>query len=185
MWKFLNFVIHKCNICRIHGDVTSDTTHGDSDICFFKGRGIIDTVADHTDFFLFLLIFADPIQLIFRQAVCMNLSDMKLSCDCGCCVLMISCKKNRFYPKFGQTIDHLYTLFTKCICQCQISCHPFIYCKINQCTTLIQIFLYLFFHILRHRNLIFFHHIHISGEDFVFIHLTGYPASRNHLKRFC
>ena len=33
MWKFLHLIINKCYICRVHSNITSNTSHGYSHSC--------------------------------------------------------------------------------------------------------------------------------------------------------
>ena len=185
MREFFDFIVYECNVCRVYSDITSYTAHGDSNICFFEGGCIVDAVADHTDFFLLLLIFTDPVQFIFWQAARMDFSDMKLTCDRRSCIFVIACKKYRFYSKFCQLVNHFRTLTSHSICKCKITCQALIDGDINHRTSLIQKFFSLFFHICREIDPIFTKHIYISRQNCVCIHFAGNTTSRDHLKLSC
>lgn len=78
MGQFLDLVIHQRNVRRIHGDIAAYAAHGNAHVGFFQGRSVIDAVPDHAHRKFLGLIFTDVLQLILRQAICPDFSDMQL-----------------------------------------------------------------------------------------------------------
>ena len=78
MGQFLDLVIHQRDIRRVHGDVAANADHGNAHIRLFRSRSVVDAVTDHAHRKFLGLIFTDVLQLILRQAVCPDFSDMQL-----------------------------------------------------------------------------------------------------------
>ena len=78
MGQFLDLVIHQRDIRRVHGDVAANAAHGNAHIRLFQSRSVVDAVTDHAHRKFLGLIFTDVLQLILRQAVCPDFSDMQL-----------------------------------------------------------------------------------------------------------
>ena len=90
MGQFLDLVIYQGNVSGIHGNIGTDATHCDTYISFLQCRSVVDAVTDHANGSSSGLICFDVIQLIFRQAVGVNLIDTKLCADGCCCVLVVT-----------------------------------------------------------------------------------------------
>ena len=81
MGKLFYFIVYKGNVGCVYCDVASHAAHGNSHFCTLQSRGVVDSVADHTDHFVFLLITINVFQLVFRETVGTDFLNMKLGCD--------------------------------------------------------------------------------------------------------
>ena len=115
MREFFYLIIHQSNICRIHGDIAADASHGNAHICFFQSRSIVDAVANHTDGFLIFLIRMDPLQFFFRPAAGMYFPDAKLPGDSFRGIIVIAGKKDWLHIQLVQLLNHRSGFRTDCV----------------------------------------------------------------------
>ena len=59
--EFMYVIIDQGYICRIYGNITAYTSHGNTYQGFFQGRGIVDPVAYHADLSAGLLTVFYPV----------------------------------------------------------------------------------------------------------------------------
>ena len=182
MGKLFYFIIHQCNIRRIHGDIASHAAHGDAHICLFQRRRVVDAVSDHTHSLIFLLIRLYLLQLILRKTVGMYLLDLKLSGNGPGRIFMIPRQKHRLHILLFQTPDHVRALFPQRIGKSHVTGQGAVHRQINQRASLLLILLCFLFHLIRDTDLMLLHHPVISSQDPFPLRQTGYPPARNHPK---
>ena len=110
MRQLPNFIVDQYNIRCIHRDVTAHTTHRDADIRHLQRRCIVDAVPDHRDRLSTLLISRNPVQLILRQAVCMDGTDSRLPRDVHRRRIVISGQQHRHNPLSLKLPNHVGTV---------------------------------------------------------------------------
>ncbi len=121
MGQLLNLVIHQSNIRSVYGNVTAYAAHGNAHIGLFQRRRVIDPVTDHADIVSKFLEGSDLVELVFGQAVCVDLADAQLfSNDIGR-VLVIPRQKDRLNAKGMNPSDHLGAFLTNGIRQDDIT----------------------------------------------------------------
>ena len=79
MRQLPDIIINQGNICRLHGNIRTGSSHGNAHISLLQGGSIIDAIANHAHRHHLILIFPDIFQLAFRQALCLHLINMQLA----------------------------------------------------------------------------------------------------------
>ena len=141
MGKFSYLIIHQCNVCCVYCDITSDSAHCNTHISSFQCGSIVDSVADHTDPFLFFLIRSNPLELILRQTVPMDFFYMQLPCNGTGSIFVVSGEQNRLYFQLCQMFNHPWTFFSHSVGKNKIPCQNPLCNYINHGTALVKILL--------------------------------------------
>lgn len=74
MRYFPYIIVHKCNIRRFNGNITTNAAHRNAHLGGFAGGGVADAIAHHADRLSVFLILLDSGQLIFGQAIRVNIT---------------------------------------------------------------------------------------------------------------
>lgn len=180
MGQLFYLIVHQCNIGGIHRNVTACSTHRNADIGFFQGRGIVDTIADHTNGLLLCLIVSDVIQFIFRQTVGVNFRDVQLVGNAVGCVLVVTRQQDRINAQCMESGDRIRAFRAQRIRKDNIAQRLFPLRQKNHRAALVP-----GRHkgsIVRNRKMMFFQQCRISGKNRFSGYLSCYAAARNDLE---
>ena len=180
MGQFLDLVSHQRDIRRIHSDVAANAAHGNAHIRLFQSRSVVDAVTDHAHRKFLGLIFTDVLQLILRQAICPDFSDMQLFRNGFGGVFMVAGQQDRLHAQISQGVDGGGALLPQCAGQGDESGEHMVHRHIGHGAALPD----MRFGGRERRDLdaVFLQQFRISGQDGSALHFCAYAAAGDHFK---